>query len=163
MNVSRGSFLKICGAAALGQRMDVGSWIGALTGSSGGAAVDETIDAVPPAGGFLLREARVHHFRPHVHTAFTVGSGESAPARLVLADVVDGPSGGGIEQFSLLFHGPATGSLSPATYPFQHPVLGAFDLSIAPVGRPSASRTVYEACFSSYVERRDNGTCRPPS
>ncbi len=159
MKVSRGSFLKICGAAALGPGVDVGS---CLTGFTGPLAHIAAIVTDPSSGRFRLRDASAARFRPHVNTAFTVRSTEGLPVRLVLAQVIDGPLTAGLEQFSLIFHGPADPAISHATYAFDHQALGAFDLFIGPVGGSNPRRTVYEACFSRHVSAtaRDSGNVR---
>jgi hypothetical protein len=53
------------------------------------------------------------------------------------------------ESFSLLFEGPVEPMLEQKIYPFSHPVLGAFDLFIVPVGPdPTTRRFLYEAVFN---------------
>jgi len=149
VKVSRATFLKICGAAALGQGVHASSLIPAFAGS--GIRVSAGAAAMPSAGGFLLEEATVHHFSPHVDSVFTIRSLANGPMRLVLARVAEGPRTPGIEQFSLTFHGRPDAAVGHRTQTLHHPVLGAFDLFMAPVRRSSARPGVYEACFSRHV------------
>jgi hypothetical protein len=149
VKVSRARFLKICGVAALGEGVHASSLIRALAGS--GVPVFAPLAATPSVGRFPLQDASAHHFSPHVNSVFTVRSLAEGPMRLVLARVDEGPRTPGIEQFSLIFHGRADVAVDHATRTLHHPVLGAFDLFIAPVGRSSARSAVYEACFSRHV------------
>ena len=86
-------------------------------------------------------------FRAHLDTSFSVGGGADRIA-LRLAEVVDGQSGGGLQRFSLLFHGPADRVLAQGTYSLQHDALGSLVIFIVPVIGSNAERIVYEACFS---------------
>jgi hypothetical protein len=86
-------------------------------------------------------------FRTQCGTTFRVtGDGDQVP--LLLAEVADGPAGGGIERFSLLFHGPADRLLEQGTYAFDHDALGSLSLFIVPILGSSAERIVYEASFA---------------
>ncbi len=64
-----------------------------------------------------------------------------------LVEVREGASSSKVEQFSLLFHGPAEPRLSQQTYRVEHPVMGDFELFLVPVGADEAG-TSYEAIFS---------------
>jgi hypothetical protein len=87
-------------------------------------------------------------FRAHLDTTFIAECGERAVA-LLLTDV-DERVTTGMEQFSLLFHGPADQMLPQGTYPLAHDALGALALFLVPIGANS-ERVVYEACFSRLV------------
>jgi hypothetical protein len=144
VNVTRGSFLKACGAALLGQRAGASPWLAAAGGEA------PFVVAVPgPDVG--LHDPSAAMFRSHLNTSFRVRVRQDAHRHLILARVADGPACKDIEQFSLLFHGPADADLLHGTYAVRHPELGAFDLFIAPIGVPDRRRSVYEACFSRLV------------
>jgi hypothetical protein len=148
VKVSRGSFLKTCGAAALGQRVDADVWFSGFTGARSDPA---TVAPSPSVSRFRLQDACAAQFRPHVNTAFTVRSPADVRVRLVLARVVDGPRTESVEQFSLIFHGPADATVSHDTHACHHPALGSFDLFIVPIGGSNTRRTVCEACFSRHL------------
>lgn len=86
-------------------------------------------------------------YRSAVDTTFRIeGGGISIPLRL--AEVTQPRYGGGFEQFSLLFNGPADQRLPQGTYELHHDVLGTMQLFIVPVLGSNAERMVYEAVFS---------------
>lgn len=86
-------------------------------------------------------------FREHVDTIFRVDhNSDIVPLRLV--EVTGERIGGGLRQFSLMFHGPAAHLLPQNTYSFHHDALGEFLLFIVPVVGSNLERIVYEACFS---------------
>lgn len=160
MTLSRGQFLKICGTALLGGRVD--AWPG-LAGFLAGGDAAAPVDSMP--GRLRVQDACASQFRPHLNTTFAAGSADGVPLRLVLAHITEQPITGGVEQFSLIFHGPPAAPVAHGIQTFRHPVLGDFDLFIAPVGRPNVRRTVYEACFSRHVSPGEHrarlGTERP--
>ena len=95
-------------------------------------------------------------FRAHLDTAFVADDGDRAiPLRL--AEVVDEPVTGGLEQFSLYFHGPVDQQLPQGTYSLAHDALGAMAIFLVPIGA-NAERVVYEACFSRLVTRNPSGS-----
>jgi hypothetical protein len=159
VKVSRATFLKICGVAALGQGVHASSLIPAFAVS--GVPLSAGPAAMPSVGRFLLEDATVHHFSPHVNSVFTIRSLAEGPMRLVLARVAEGPRTPGIEQFSLIFHGRPAAAVGHLAQTLHHPVLGAFDLFIAPVGRSSAQAAVYEACFSRHVSAAEHDDSTP--
>jgi hypothetical protein len=128
--ISRAGFLKL-GAAALASRA-LPSWPLSAAGEVSGRI---------PAGQTPAL------FRPHLGTAFRL---RELSQPLVLAKIVEQPRQPNVEQFSLLFQGPAKHPLSDGTYTLRHAALGRIDLFISPVGRP-ADEAVYEACFSRHV------------
>ena len=145
MTVSRGSFLKICGAAVaalLGSPVDVRSIL-TLGGRPSAAAI--------VGGTQNLQDACASLFREHLHTTFTIRSGGGAGTPLVLARVTERLPGTGVEQFSLIFRGPGGAAIPEGTHLLRHAALGDFDLFIAPIGASSVWRSVYEACFSRRV------------
>jgi hypothetical protein len=90
-------------------------------------------------------------FRPHLGSDFTIDDPHDRVV-LRLADVVDDGVSNGMQQFSLIFHGPPDRVLPDAIHTFAHPSLGTLDLFIVPVVGSNASRTLYQACFSRPVE-----------
>lgn len=86
-------------------------------------------------------------FRAHLDTTFTADPGvRGVPLRL--AEVVDDRASGGMDQFSLFFHGPADRLLPQGTYALEHAVLGPLALFLVPVVGSNHERIVYQACFS---------------
>jgi hypothetical protein len=154
VDVTRGSFLKLCGAALLGQRVDASPWLAAAGGQA------PFVDA-GPRRDIGLNDPSAAMFRRHLNTTFRVRMCQDAHVRLILARVEDGPACADIDQFSLLFHGPAAADLLHGTYAFRHSQLGAFDLFIAPIGVPDRRRSVYEACFSRLVRSAGEHTACP--
>src|ERR1700726_5082088 len=92
-------------------------------------------------------------FREQLDTVFQVDR-DSGAIPLRLAQVADEPTGGGMRQFSILFHGPADRTLPQGMYSFRHEALGSLMLFIVPVIGSNAERIVYEACFSGPVQAR---------
>jgi hypothetical protein len=102
-------------------------------------------------------------FREQLDTIFQVHH-DSGAIPLRLAEVADGRTGGGLQQFSLFFHGPAERILPQGTFPFHHDVLGSLMLFIVPVLGSNAERIIYQACFSrpsSRSERREGPAIGP--
>ena len=154
MDVTRGNFLKLCSASLLGHRVGASPWLAAAGDQA--PFVDDG-----PRRDVGLRDPSAALFRRHLNTAFRVEGCHDAPVRLILARVEDGPAGADVEQFSLVFHGPAAVDVLHGTYAFRHPQLGAFDLFIAPIGVPDTRRSVHEACFSRLVRRTGEHTACP--
>ena len=154
MDVTRGSFLKLCSAALLGHRVGASPWLAAAGGQA------QFVKA-GPRRDVGLHDPSAAMFRSHLNTAFRVRVCQDAPLRLILAHVADGPACADIDQFSLLFHGPVAGDLLHGTYAFRHPQLGAFDLFITPIGVPDRRRSVYEACFTRLVRSAGEHTACP--
>jgi hypothetical protein len=92
-------------------------------------------------------------FREQLDTVFQVDH-DSGVIPLRLAEVADERVGGGMQQFSLFFHGPADRILPQGMYSFRHEAMGSRRLFIVPVIGSNAERIVYEACFSGPVQAR---------
>ena len=145
MRVSRATFLKALGAAAIGAGVGGRTLLASAAGLS-------NVPELPRAGGrFGLLDAEAGHFRPHLNTSFAVRSADGAPGRLVLVEVAERPITRDVEQFSLIFHAPAATAVPQGTHAVHHHVLGDFDLFIVPIGAPNGRRTVYQACFSRHL------------
>jgi len=144
MNISRAGFLKACGAALLGVRIDAR----ALLDTSAQSA-----STTPAAAGAGVQMASpvAERFRQQLNTSFAVHSGDGARVQLVLAKVLESPITKNVEQFSLIFQAPAGTGMPHGTYAFEHFALGDFDLFIVPVGAPNRRRTLYQACFSRHL------------
>lgn len=98
-------------------------------------------------------ESEAATFRPHVDTTFVADRGaREVPLRL--AEVGDERVSGGIEQFSLFFHGPADRVLPQGTYALEHTTLGLLALFLVPVVGSNHERIVYQACFSRPAHTR---------
>ena len=95
-------------------------------------------------------------FRAHLDTTFVADDGGRAiPLRL--AEVAGERVTGGLEQFSLYFHGPADRQLPQGTYELAHDTLGALALFIVPIGA-NRERVVYEACFTRLATPGQHGS-----
>jgi uncharacterized protein DUF6916 len=86
-------------------------------------------------------------FREHVGTIFIVDEGDRAIA-LRLSEVTDEGVSNGMRQFSLFFHGPGDPLLSERIHTLAHDTLGRLEIFIVPVVGSTASRALYQACFS---------------
>ena len=149
MDVSRGDFLKLCAAALVGVSADVRTpWDTAVVHAAAGMTAAPSAAAPAP---FDWSRASAAFFRPHVSTVFTARQGDGPPHALRLGRIIERMSGPGMQQFSLLFDGPAADALH-GTCAISHAVLGDFDLFLAPV-RAAHRRVAAEACFSRLPER----------
>lgn len=83
-------------------------------------------------------------FAAHLHTAFRVET--PMALELELAEVTD-RSNAQVEQFSVLFTGPASPWLRQGTYTLFHPQMQELALFLVPLG-PRDDRMVYEAVFA---------------
>jgi hypothetical protein len=92
-------------------------------------------------------------FREQLDTVFQVDH-DSGPIPLRLAEVADERVGGGMQQFSLYFHGAADRILQQGMYSFRHDALGSLTLFIAPGIGSDAQRIVDQACFSGPGQAR---------
>ncbi len=88
-----------------------------------------------------LGAVSVDTFAPHVDTAFTHAVHPDWVFTLAQAEVTSAEGFGGRPTFSLVFTGPANGP--QGIWPLTHPVLGALQLFLVPVGA-----TRYEAVFT---------------
>ena len=86
-------------------------------------------------------------YRAQLGTVFSVMC-ETDSVGLQLVEVAAGRQGGGIQQFSLFFHGPAERILPQGTYEIRHDTLGSLALLIVPIVGSNAERIVYQACFT---------------
>lgn len=89
-------------------------------------------------------------YRRQIGTLFTID--EPHPVDLRLAAVTDERVSGGVQQFSVFFHGPADRVLPQGMYSFRHDGLGSLTLFIVPVVGSNEERIVYQACFSGAVQ-----------
>jgi hypothetical protein len=143
VRVSRATFLEACAIALLGTRVDARTLRGIL--------LDIPAVARQRGGRFRLQDATAQLFLQHLNTSFEARSADGTRARLVLAEVVEGPVTKNVEQFSLIFHAPAGAAVRDGIHAVQHQALGDFDLFIVPVGASTPRRTVYQACFGRYL------------
>jgi Domain of unknown function (DUF6916) len=145
MTLSRAAFLKACGAALLGVRVDAR------------ALLDTGVQLQPARTIEPARAAGAERFRQHLNTPFLVRAADGSSVGLVLVKVTDRPITKNIEQFSLIFHAPAGTTVSQGTHGLEHHALGDMDLFIVPIGAPDDRRTVYQACFSRHLSRVEVG------
>jgi Domain of unknown function (DUF6916) len=133
--------LKLCGGTLIAAQVDP---VSLLAGADALAAAATQPVAATPLHASCACAA---HFRQHVDSTFVVGS-EHGPIPVLLAKVIERSPDPRLEQFSLVFHTDANGLLSEGSHRFHHPVLGDFDLYIAPTGAASNRPARLEACFS---------------
>jgi hypothetical protein len=88
----------------------------------------------------------INDFSPHQHTIFHVN--EPAQMDLELESAED-RSNEKLEQFSLLFTGPASNWLQQGTYKLHHAVLGEQELFLVPLG-PRAEKMLYQSVFARF-------------
>ena len=153
MKVSRARFLRVCGVVLLGRTANASPVLAAAGGAFAPAA---------PAAArepFGVEHATAANFQPHLHSTFLLRSADGAARLLVLAQVVERPRSGDVEQFSLTFRADPGAPPLDGTHAFDHPALGAFDLFISPVGGATAGPALYEACFSRHVSAQE-AACR---
>jgi hypothetical protein len=86
-------------------------------------------------------------FAAHLRTAFRVET--PVALELELAEVTE-QSNAQVEQFSLLFTGPASPWLRQGTYTLLHPQMQELALFLVPLG-PRDGRMVYEAIFARII------------
>lgn len=91
-------------------------------------------------------------FQSAVNSAFEL-SDEVAGVSLTLLRVQEGRSTDRIEQFSLIFRGPAQPLLKQGTRHFVHPSLGELDLFLVPIGATPEGAD-YEAAFTRFLEKK---------
>jgi hypothetical protein len=87
---------------------------------------------------------RSKDFAAHIHTVFRVET--PVALELELTEVND-RSNDKVEQFSVIFQGPATPWLRQGMHVLQHPQMQQVDLFLVPLG-PRDGRMVYEAAFA---------------
>jgi hypothetical protein len=170
VRVSRATFLEACGIALLGAgaaARTLGSIMLSHDGVDMTAIPPDRAEASQEGGQFRLQDATPQLFLQHLNTSFAARSADGTRARLVLAEVIEGPVTKNVEQFSLIFHAPAGAPVRDGTHAFQHPALGEFNLFIVPVGPSNLRRTVYQACFGRHLSARaaargDAVQCAPP-
>lgn len=91
-------------------------------------------------------------FTAHVNSVFKIRDQQSPTSiEATLVEVTEGVSSAEVEQFSILFHGPAEPMLSQRTYSVEHPELGEFDLFLVPIG-VDHDHAQYEAVFNRLRE-----------
>jgi hypothetical protein len=150
VKISRAGFLKVCAAAVVGAGAHAQSLVGDVLLQPAEGGQPAAGGALPAAAGtFDWTRASAALFRPHVTTSFSTLSEAGSPTTLVLDRVVEHPCRPDIEQFSLIFHGPAAAPVD-GVCAVRHAALGEFDIFLAPV-RGSGDRINYEACFSRHA------------
>jgi hypothetical protein len=88
----------------------------------------------------------------HVGSTFTVRVSDDVTVPAVLYETIDGPTVPGTEQFALHFRLPVETVPAQRIYDLEHPVLGALQLFLVPIGRDA--RGLYlEAAFSRRIDQ----------
>ena len=94
-----------------------------------------------------LAELNSRIFSECLHTPFQVEIPGAEPLTIELFAVEEKNYSPQLEQFSIMFHGPANRFLPQATYPVEHAKLGKFLLFLVPVG-PDEHGMCYQAVFN---------------
>ncbi len=146
MRLTRGEFVKSLAVSA--SAAVAGMFSG---GSRQRALADNTIsneDRMRQMFEPLSRES----FSAHVNSVFKI-SDQQSPTSIdaKLIEVTEGASSSEVEQFSILFHGPAEPMLSQQTYSLEHPEMGSFDLFLVPI-IADQNGAQYEAVFNRLRE-----------
>jgi hypothetical protein len=99
----------------------------------------------------ISMDDRLHSndFQSNLHTAFRID--EPIQVELQLAEVLDS-SNEMVEQFSLIFAGPASAQLQQGTYTLKHPTHGAHSLFLVPL-EPQGGLMRYQAVFSHLCKK----------
>lgn len=94
-------------------------------------------------------------FKRHVGTKFSVRINGPQPVELELDEVKGYSAGarepGGMERFSLYFHGPGDAMLPQGSFVMEHPSMGELLLFMVPIGRDERGFR-YEVVFNYYRE-----------
>jgi uncharacterized protein DUF6916 len=144
VKISRATFLSALGCAGFGTCLDLAApWTA--------WAADGGVWAALSGEPISLRDVTPARFRVHLGDRFAVRTSANARHVLTLVEVSERPVAHGIEQFSLIFHAPPPAALASGTYVVSHPRLGAFDLSLSPIGPANRPRVVYQACFNRHA------------
>ena len=101
------------------------------------------------------RELTPIDLRPRVGESFSLAPEKGPALEAVLQEVVEYrggrlEDGRRLEQFSLIFDGPASEEIEQGTFVVSHPDHGEFALFVVPTG-PSGKRREYEASFTRLV------------
>ena len=104
---------------------------------------------VPTSAGHIASRwadaLRAEDCRACLGTEFVI-AGDAGRAVARLTEVVDGPAGERVTQYSLLFTSDTR--LDEGTYRFSHAELGSTDLFIVPVVGRGGAPSGYQACVS---------------
>jgi hypothetical protein len=87
-------------------------------------------------------------FQELVNSQFRVYSNGWNSVPIKLTAVHDGPEAPGLDQFSILFHGPKNASIQAGSYLVNHHKDGDFLLYLEPAGSQANTSTTFVATFS---------------
>jgi hypothetical protein len=131
------------------------SGLGAIGVLGQGLSTSVALAAKPskPSPVFPLANVTAADFAPFVGSVFQVNLGKSGSTAIMLVEAQEihhktPPNGRPAprQAFSLLFQGPGSIRFPQNTYRLQHPMIGAFDLFLVPIGA-RGQMTRYEAIF----------------
>lgn len=91
-------------------------------------------------------------FLKHLNTKFRIRVNESEAVEAELTGVSEHMVSPRQERFSIVFRAPNEMFLGQGMRPFEHEVMGAFDLFIVPIERDDQG-TYYEAVFNRVVKK----------
>ena len=99
----------------------------------------------------MLESLTSHDFNPLLEQTFRLHHQPGQPPlEVTLVEVVEfgpEPPAGGRQPFSLVFRGPLSPVLPQRIYPLEHPMLGALEIFIVPLG-PEQGGVRYQVIFS---------------
>ena len=146
MEMSRRSFMTVCGAAVAGQVMVPRKVIASI-------AIERK--------EWKVAELTLELFKNYVGQTFTVACAPHGVITLTLASVKEHPgsrktppNGGPVlEMFTLVFEGPLEKSIPQNLYSFDHVSMGTFELFMVPVHSKNTAVRRYEIAFNRIVSK----------
>jgi hypothetical protein len=126
--VSRAAFLRVIGLASLGMGLEPRVLV---------AAAPAPLDA--------------DRFRPLVGDAFSLAAESGPTLPVTLVKIVERPIANHVEQFMLLFHGPAGEPVADGIHQVDHPALGSLAMFMTSSAAPGDDRRAFQACFTRHV------------
>lgn len=168
MQLTRKVFLKISGAALVGQGFGeipsastlLEPWI--APSSERTREGEQPVARDKATSATSVRDTGAAAFRPHVNTPFTLRV-DGRHVRVVLKHVTEHAVDRSLEQFSLLFAVPTDAGVVAGIHRLEHAGVEPLDLFLAPVGSPGVGQMAFEACFSRHVDGRTRDLVWPTS
>jgi hypothetical protein len=124
---------------------------GSAVALAAGVAPTRILDRLSPTNAIPSDDLAHATFAGLEGTQFSLRTGMFRKQRLELVSVAGKnttPKPGELEQFSLMFRGPASVPLGQETYQVDHDRIGSFSLFIVPVESAEHGHQLYEAVFN---------------
>lgn len=94
-----------------------------------------------------MQDLTSQNFRDCLHTRFVMDAAPGAAVPLELVEITESSYSQRVDNFSLIFVGPASPFYPQRIYRLSHEKLGELELFLVPVG-PDANGMLYEAVFN---------------